>query len=62
MYIAYHTKTPKNGWQQLIVAPIYCPTWDANQDQFAINHMLENGTMTLTMGDSMWQIVKETTT
>jgi hypothetical protein len=58
MLIAYHAKNDNHEWHHVITAPHDDPTWSGNQNQFAINHMLETGVMVLTMGWNMWQIVK----
>lgn len=61
MEIAYHVKT-HDGWTLQISVPFDDPTWDNPQDQFAISHMLKTGEMTLTMGNCMWQVVKQENT
>jgi hypothetical protein len=58
MEIAYHVKQ-RNEWTLLISVPIGDPYWENPHDQFAINHMLQTGEMTLVMGNSMWEIVKQ---
>ena len=61
MQIAYHNKTKKDGWKLFVTAPHDHEIWD-KQDKFAIEHMLTTGNMTLTMGNCMWQIVKQEAT
>jgi hypothetical protein len=55
--VAYHSRTDKDGWQEICRHPIDSPEW-TTQDRAFISEMVKQGQMVLTCGLSMWNIVK----
>ena len=60
MRITYHIKRDDgvyNGWHEVKTREHDSRDWD-DTDKWAINHLLETGSMVLTMGGSMWEVNK----
>jgi hypothetical protein len=60
MLITYHIKRDGeicNGWHEVKTREHDSKDWD-DTDLWAISHLLEHGSMVLTMGGSMWEVNK----
>jgi hypothetical protein len=59
MQISYHKKHPVKGWHHVITADAKDPhAWRTDQDQFVIQFINKTGAGVVTMGASMWEVVK----
>jgi hypothetical protein len=58
MQLAYHAKH-SDGWHHIITAPIDDKKAWNDQDIWAFNFMIDNGTRVVTMGYTMWQLIED---
>jgi hypothetical protein len=58
MKLAYHAKNDNHGWHHVITEPIESPNWH-DGDRWAYNFMIENGSLVVTLGFNMWQLVED---